>query len=468
MAGGLVLLITAWFSVGWHQCDEYYQILEFGSYKLGLTPPNDLAWEFGARMRPALQPLLVVVVHHLFQLFGSTDPFLITFVLRLLSAALFWRATTLMVRAFGGSLREPVLLHWFVLLSYFLWIAVYNGVRFSSESWSGSLFTIGFALLMLDRERLRTWLLAGAFFGLAFVVRFQSALLIAGIMCWAAFIDKASVRKFVSLAGGVLLALLLGIIIDHWFYGEWVISQWNYFVENIVHGKAESFGVDPWYAYFLQAIERGIPPTSLIYVLAPFVLLVFARRDAITWTIVPFIAGHALIGHKELRFLFPMLGLMPIVIVRAIDLLRRQRWPHLLDTAAIRWGVGFFWLTNLIVLAVVMFKPADDQLPMYKQLYKDYPDRISVYHTGMDPFDRARPMHYYRRAQWELKGALTDSTTITEDAPILVATIHPEGTQERWPDARIVYRALPEWVSRFNVNGWLDRTDQWYVLEVRP
>lgn len=468
IVGAIVLLITAWFSKGWHQCDEYYQILEFGSYKLGLTPAADLPWEFAARMRPAFQPLLVVGVYRLFQLFGSSNPFLISFVLRLLSATLFWSAVTLMLRTYRAVIRDQKLQQWYALLSYFLWIAVYDGVRFSSESWSGSFFTIGFALLMMDRSRVRTWSIVGVLFGLAFVVRFQTALLIAGIFGWALFVDKVSFKKISAALGGIVLAVVLGILIDHWFYGEWVLSQWNYFVENIVQGKAESFGVDPWYAYLLETIERGVPPTSVIYVLAPIILLVYARRDPLTWAAVPFVLGHMVIGHKELRFLFPLLGLMPVIIIRSLEMLITHRWPGLLEARGIRWSARFFWITNVIVLCVVMFKPADDQLYMYERLYHAYPDRAIFYHTGIDPFDRARPMHFYRRSEWELRGALSDTTRMTAGESFLVATITPKTVSARWPDARIVYRTLPEWTRHFNVNGWLDRTDQWFVMEVHP
>ena len=53
-----IYIITAFFSVGYHQLDEHYQILEFANYKLGLTYPGYLAWEFDAHIRPSLQPLI--------------------------------------------------------------------------------------------------------------------------------------------------------------------------------------------------------------------------------------------------------------------------------------------------------------------------------------------------------------------------------------------------------------------------
>ena len=55
-------LVTAWFSVTFYFPDEHYQVLEFVSYKLGVTRAGDLPWEYSARIRPWLQPLLYFLI----------------------------------------------------------------------------------------------------------------------------------------------------------------------------------------------------------------------------------------------------------------------------------------------------------------------------------------------------------------------------------------------------------------------
>ncbi|MBK5097796.1 MAG: hypothetical protein JJE01_08435 [Gemmatimonadetes bacterium] len=42
-------LAAAYFSWGFHQFDEHFQILEFANYKLGNSPASDLPWEFSIR-----------------------------------------------------------------------------------------------------------------------------------------------------------------------------------------------------------------------------------------------------------------------------------------------------------------------------------------------------------------------------------------------------------------------------------
>src|SRR5665213_2550277 len=57
-----VTLVTAWFSVMFYFPDEHYQVLEFMSFKLGITPASELPWEFSARIRPWFQPALYFLI----------------------------------------------------------------------------------------------------------------------------------------------------------------------------------------------------------------------------------------------------------------------------------------------------------------------------------------------------------------------------------------------------------------------
>ena len=86
--GALVFILTAWFSVGYNQFDEHFQILEFAGLKLGLTEKENLPWEYKCMMRPALQPLIVYSGYKAISSVGITNPFVIAFFGRLLSAIL--------------------------------------------------------------------------------------------------------------------------------------------------------------------------------------------------------------------------------------------------------------------------------------------------------------------------------------------------------------------------------------------
>jgi len=59
----IIYSITAYFSVGYYYFDEHYQILEFANIKLGLTETESLPWEYAAKIRPSIQPLIYVAIY---------------------------------------------------------------------------------------------------------------------------------------------------------------------------------------------------------------------------------------------------------------------------------------------------------------------------------------------------------------------------------------------------------------------
>ena len=58
----VVNIITAIYSTGYYYADEHYQVIEFAGYKLGTHQPDELAWEFAYKLRPALQPAICYVL----------------------------------------------------------------------------------------------------------------------------------------------------------------------------------------------------------------------------------------------------------------------------------------------------------------------------------------------------------------------------------------------------------------------
>ena len=81
----LIYLVAAWFSVGHYHDDEYYQVLDFAAYKLGLELQNTVMWEYEEGIRSGLQPFIAYIIAKGLTLFGITSPFIWAFYLRLIS-----------------------------------------------------------------------------------------------------------------------------------------------------------------------------------------------------------------------------------------------------------------------------------------------------------------------------------------------------------------------------------------------
>jgi GPI mannosyltransferase 3 len=478
-------LILAYFSVGYNHPDEHFQILEFSRWKLDPSRPEPLPWEFHYQMRPAVQPAIVVIIHKIFNLFGCSDPFLITFLLRILSAILTFLSMWMIYKRYIKEISNKILQKWFLALSFLLWFALYNAVRFSSETWSGAVFIIGFSYLFLLKRAPgnKDFLLTGIFLGSSFIFRYQTGFLIVGYFLWffvyrlilnkdaSLFPDEKPGRKlkllqltFMSL--GIIVAIITGVFIDRWFYGKWVFTTWNYFEQNILEDKISGFGIQPWWFYFEDIFIRAIPPFSLVFIFFTLIVFIFLRSDLLTWTLLPFVLVNFLLGHKETRFFYPMIGFLPVIVIKGIEIVIDCWSDKVLKNKFIRFFTKTFWIVNCCFILIIFFIPADIQVNMYQKIYYRYPYPITLYYCSDDPYYRALPVSYYKRRDLSTKkaGSLAELVSGAEKIHLIAIKSSDRGF-EKVKKYKQIYSTYPEWIKCFNFNHWLDRTQVWYLYE---
>ena len=352
-------VVAAWYSTGFYHGDEHYQLIEFAAHKMGRVAADGLAWEFEAKVRPALQPFIAFTVIKILDAVSLHDPYLQAFILRLITAVL----ALLSIRYFTRSFREwiePRYLKGYLFLSYFLWFLPFVNVRFTSETWSGIMLLNALSVLInKDIRRDRMWMVGGLL-GLSFLFRYQNAFLAIGLFLWLVLIQKEKFRgllRLVAAGGGVLF---LGVVADYWLYGDWVLSSWNYFYVNLVEDVASGYGTEAWWNYFYSIFRFGFFPIGIPIILS-FLILAFKKSgNLFIWTILPFFIIHCIIPHKELRFLFPAVNLVPVVMVLAYQALawETRKWKahgHL----AIRSLALILVAINCIGAVTVSLKPAD-------------------------------------------------------------------------------------------------------------
>jgi phosphatidylinositol glycan class B len=282
------------------------------------------------------------------------------------------------------------------------------------------------------------------------------------------FIKKERLTDMLHVAAGFLLLTAGGILVDRWFYGEWTLNFWNYFEQNILLGRMSSFGTSPWWYYFREVFIQGIPPFSIVYILCVAIVFILDPKSLLTWTLLPFLLIHFILGHKEIRFLFPAIGLVPILIIRSFELVR-VRWNR--DLARIRWVKAFmvfFLAVNFIFLAIVAFKPADHGIAVYKAIYDHGKDPVTVYFTHENPYSGALEVNYYKRpgmvlvkiqSPGDIPGSLAGSS--------LFVSGNRNEAESLGGEAGLIYSTFPPWMLKFNFNNWLDRTRCWYLYELR-
>ncbi|MBK8806465.1 MAG: hypothetical protein IPO21_07425 [Bacteroidales bacterium] len=311
----VIYIATSYISDGYYFPDEHFQILEFSALKMGNSNEYSMAWEYGEKIRPTLQVAIVYLTENIGLLFGITNKHIIIIFLRLLSALLSIGA----MLYFLDSVKEKIpsgyrnLLLFTTLLLFF---QPYLSVRFSSETYSNIFFLFA-AGVIFKRDKIKNWIIVlGLLLGFSFLFRFQSAFFAFGVGLWLLVIQRRKYIELIKLVVAFCVVVVFGVLVDTWYYGEFVFTPYNYFHANIVLDIASKFGVSPWYFYFEYLFEF---PVFGILILSSFLIFLIRKyKDPVLWAILPFFLAHILTPHKEGRFLFPLVGFAGYFIVLAI------------------------------------------------------------------------------------------------------------------------------------------------------
>jgi Alg9-like mannosyltransferase family len=460
LAGLALLLVQAWRSDGYYHPDEYFQTVEFASFKLGLTRAGDLPWEFGERLRPFLQPAVYYAVAGALRGLGALDPGTALFAFRLLGALLGWTAVLLLWRALAPRLPDERSRDLLLASSLFTWYLPFLLVRTTGESISGSLLAIGLAAwLLLDGRPHLAAVAAGLAMGLSFDARYQVALSVAGFVAWLALVRRAGAGPIVAFAGAFLAMCAVGLVLDRWGYGAWTLTPWNYLRVNLLEGRAAAqFGRDPA-TYYLTSLALVHAPLSALLLVAVGAFWVKAPRDAITWLTLPFFVGHTLLARKSVRFMLP-LGVLaasmgPLLLLDPRIPLGRMR-------TALAGPLGRKLLAVVVSLdlafaAALVLVPVRHDLSVQHGL-REILSRgdVPVLVLDTDPFvDGESPLAFLRPAKWrpERAGSWAEVEARLEAAggrAFVVSWLH-DLPPEPWRSARrlrLVASPLPEWLAR--------------------
>jgi len=472
--GGLALsIIAAWFSTGFHHADEHYQILEFCNYKMGNTQAAYMPWEFQQKMRAALLPGIAYIIGEAMNGCGLYDPFILAFILRLLTALTGWFITCKFCLLLLPKFKTPKAERLLVLMSLFLWFIPYLMVRFTVENISGIALLYGvYGILRIDEKTTNTYvryIVAGLLFGISFFIRSQMSFAIAGFLAWLIFINKTKWKYLILLSISAIAAIGINILIDHWFYSEWIITPFNYYYANIVKHIAAEFGTSPWWFYFADFTVKAIPPLSVLLLVMFFIGIYKNVKDPFVWIIIPFFAMHCFIGHKELRFLFPVTFIFLYITALGFDhFIEKNYYPK-----TFRFFYRLAWIISIPLLLYRTLTPANISVNYYKYLYYDIPANNTTLFFLHDEHDYSMfgmRESFYRNP--EMKAMSVDSISQLDRylqtnklESILLLNKHPLAPAENLKgyNKQLIYSYFPSWISKFDFNSWEERTPIWSV-----
>jgi len=471
-----VFLITAYFSTGYYHPDEHFQILEFCNYKLGNSPQTDLPWEFNERIRPALQPALAFVIIKIANLFGVYSPFSNALILRLLTAFLSWliicKISLFLTKDFFTESGKKI----FLMLSLFLWFIPSLSVRFNSENYSAIAFLLAVHLILQffednPEKKYYKLVFAGIILGLSFFFRFQIAFAIIGSGLWLLLVKKISLNHLGILIASGLISIICCTGVDYWFYENLEFTPFNYFFSNIIEQKANNWGTRPWWYYFNKFIIQAAPPIS-IFLLAFFMFgLIKNPKNIFSWSLVPYIIAHIIVGHKELRFMFPIVfGFIYLACLGIDNFIATRRYMK-----AGRIVLYTLIVINIPILILKMRMPAQEAINYYQYLY-DYSSnqKTDVLCIEKDVYELSDlPVNFYKSPNvnsivFNNDREISNYLDIQNPDSVLLLDRKLKADREftNYTSERI-YCILPEWCLRYNFNDWQKRARIWSFDKLR-
>ena len=484
-------LVLAWFSLGFYHFDEHYQILEFASYKAGLIGASHLTWEYHAQIRSAFQPYIAYCIIRILQGLQNYDPYNVATILRFISAILGWGSTLLVTIAGLFYVPNARMRKIFTIMSCVLAPLIFIHIRFSGEGWSGSLVFAGIALVLLLIQKKNEmkqnkadvfFIISGFLMGLACICRFQTAIIVFAFFVWLIFISKLQIKTLFFIVLGIFMAVLGGILLDRLFYGQWVNTAYRYFDVNLVQGVANSFGTEPWWWYAKAIAENGVFVLQILMMLMVLIAFITKWKNPFVWVSAFFLIIHCIISHKELRFLFPLINAMPILLILGFDSLfsifiTKESFNKMIFPSF----VSFFVLLNTLSITYLCIKPPSSILYAMRYLYRYHPEPVNVIISDINVLRQTEGylrMNFYERSQTHfifLNKTDKDSViNLAKNNVVPLLLMEWEKGFDMKPAMGLLsvsfeasYTQLPRWLERVNFNHWVDRTSCWQVHKIK-
>ncbi|KAJ7063457.1 glycosyltransferase family 22 protein [Mycena amicta] len=325
------------------QPDEYYQSLEPAHHLVFGYGHLTWEWRSASPIRSILYPALNVPIYWLLKTtdlheLGAAGDFLVINGPRILHGGL-----AAVTDIFLCSLTRKIVGQRYVSAALLLSLtSLFHALSLSrslSNSLETSLTTIALSYypvaqrpkyLFLDchRPQLRKTLLFAAF---ACAIRPTNAVIWVYLVAYLLWQLRASrMSCFVVVRDGVLIGFstLAGVfLLDSWYYRQPTFTPWNFMVTNLSNVSL-FYGGNPWHYYLSQALPI-LCTTSLPFVLHEIWQIVLGRESralgAILGCIVWTMGLYSLAGHKEWRFIHPLLPLLHLLAAKSFFDLSQAR-----------------------------------------------------------------------------------------------------------------------------------------------
>ncbi|KAJ0984723.1 hypothetical protein J5N97_003079 [Dioscorea zingiberensis] len=288
--------------------DEHWQALEVAHHiTFGY---GHLTWEWKKGIRSYLHPLLFALLYRFMGFLHLDTPWLMRKAPRILQSV-FASFADLYLYKLSCLIYDAHVARWTLFCQFVNWFMFYCITRTLVNSLETVLTVVGLFYWLSftwSTKKFPTGSRKLAMFiaALACAIRPTSAItwLYVGIVdLWRG----KSRLKFIFLEVIPIGLLVLGFtcLLDWWMYGSIVFVPLNFLKFNFFSSGGDYYGTHPWHWYFSQ----GYP--VMLFTFLPFSLIgIFRSKDWMLSGLIAWVLGvYSILGHKEFRFVLPVLPL---------------------------------------------------------------------------------------------------------------------------------------------------------------
>ncbi len=355
LLGVIFRFLAAVFSKGYGWSDDHFLIIEIAqSWVDGLDYNSWLPNAEGTNEPPGFSFFYVglhYVLFIIFEFFGVFDPQSKMLIIRLLHGL--W---SLLIIYYGykitlklSNVENAKIVGW--LLSLF-WMFPMLSVRNLVEYVCIPPIIYGLWVIINSDNKTKfvAWFWVGIVFGIAFNIRFQTALIFGSFGIVMLIQSKWKEAIYIALGGITSIVIFQGGI-DYLVWDKPFIQLLQYVGYNSNQENIMQYTVGPWYVYILFISGILIPPVSLFIIYGLFKQ--WRKQLIIFLPVIIFIVFHSFYPNKQERFVVPIMPMLIIIGIIGWQQFITTTKISTLSKKIIRGSWIFFWVLNFIALVPI-------------------------------------------------------------------------------------------------------------------
>ena len=389
--GAILHIISAFYTIGFYSDDEHFQILEIAAYLLGI---NNVAiedttgyyweWREHIRMRPWLQPYIYFKLIIFFQYLSINDPFVWTLIIRIISSLIGYLSIIYLFFTFQNKFfNENYKFNTFIFFTF--WFYPFLHSRTSSENLGITLFIISICLiyrLIISKEinfNYFKFIFASFLFGISMVIKFTLVFTTIPFYIWV-LIFRFKFSTITILTSVIFICLGIGIAIDSYFWGFLTNTYYQFYKFNLSDelGRLNDFGIDPWYFYITEISKQLAPLLSIVFLAGLFLYWFKNKFDLISWLTLSTLIIFSIIGHKEIRYIFPIYIFAPFFVSYLLD--------HIKNAYILNFSKTIIIISNILFLILTLFIPPNTKVGVYKFIFDNINNNEKIYYIDENPY----------------------------------------------------------------------------------